>query len=96
MDVQNPLDDNQYICKTDVKSFYESIDQYILMEQVNDAVCDRDCRHYLYQVIHRSVKMGDLFKDIDKGISRGCPLSPIFGALYLKALDDHFSNNNLY
>jgi hypothetical protein len=40
--------------------------------------------------------MGDLFKDIDKGISRGCPLSPIFGALYLKALDDHFSNNNLY
>jgi RNA-directed DNA polymerase len=31
-----------------------------------------------------------------QGISRGFPLNPIFGALYLKALDDHFIDKNLY
>jgi RNA-directed DNA polymerase len=27
---------------------------------------------------------------------RGCPISPILGALYLKKLDEHFSGKNLY
>ena len=91
-DVHKQLDDYQYVCKTDVKSFYESIDQYCLMEQINDVVSDNDLRRYLYQVIHRCVEYGGLYKDIDKGISSGCSLSPIFGALYLKALDDHFTD----
>ncbi len=95
-DVQGHLDDYQYVCKTDVKGFYESINQYLLMEQINDAVGDNDLCHYSYQVIHRRVEYCGQFKDIGKGISRGCPMSPILGALYLKVLDDHFTNKNLY
>ena len=57
---------------------------------------DRDLRSYLYQVIHRSVEFGGENRDIERGISRGCPLSPILGALYLKALDDQFEGNDVF
>ncbi|MFT6372687.1 MAG: hypothetical protein ACJAZT_001434 [Gammaproteobacteria bacterium] len=96
VDIRGHLDDYHYVCKTDVKGFYESINQYLLLEQINDAVGDSDLRHYLYQVIHRCVEYGGQFKDIGNGISRGCPLSPILGALYFKAMDDHFTSKNLY
>ncbi len=53
-------------------------------------------RYYLYQVIHRCVEFGGEFRDIGEGISRGCPISPILGALYLSTLDNHFSGKDVY
>jgi CII-binding regulator of phage lambda lysogenization HflD len=96
VEVQNRLGDYRYVCKTDVKGFYESINQYRLMEMINDTVPDADLRHYLYQIIHRCVEFGGDFRDINQGISRGCPLSPLLGALYLTSLDNHFAEKNLY
>jgi RNA-directed DNA polymerase len=96
VDVQRHLQGYHYVCKTDVQSFYESIDQYLLMEMINDSVRDDTLRYYLYQVIHRCVEFGGEFRDIGKGISRGCPISPILGALYLGALDDHFAGKDVY
>jgi hypothetical protein len=96
VDIQHHLNDYQYVCKTDVKSFYESIDQYLLMDLINNTVHDKDLRYYLYQITHRCVEFGGEYKDMDNGISRGCPFSPILGALYLKALDDQFETTNVY
>ncbi len=96
VDVHHHLDEYRHVCKTDVKHFNETIDQYRLMEMIHDSVSDRDLRCYLYQIIHRTVEFGGEFREIDSGISRGCPISPLLGALYLKTLDDHFSGNNLY
>jgi RNA-directed DNA polymerase len=96
VDIQHHLNDYLFVCKTDVKSFYESIDQYLLMEMISDSVLDSDLRNYLYQIIHRCVEYGGEYKDIDNGISRGCPLSPNLGALYLKALDDWFESDQVY
>ena len=78
-DVQRHLHEYQYVCKTDVQSFCESIDQYRLMEMINDTVHDRGLRYYLYQIIHRCIEFGGEFSDIDDGISRGCPISPLLG-----------------
>jgi hypothetical protein len=96
VEVQNSQSDYQYVCKTDVKDFYASINQYLRMDMINETVAEADLRHYLYQIIHRCVEYGGNYRDINQGISRGCPLSPILGALYLKALDDHFADKNLY
>jgi hypothetical protein len=94
--VQQHLDDYQYACKTDVKGYYESIDQYLLMDMINDHIQDPDFRHYLYQVIRRCVGFGGEYRDIEGGISRGCPLSPILGALYLQALDEQFAEQDVF
>lgn len=95
-DVQRHLHDYAYVCKTDVRRFYESIDQRRLIEMIDDTVRDKDLRYYLYQVIRRCVESGGVFRDIDEGIARGCPLSPLLGALYLTALDNHFAGKDVY
>lgn len=96
VDIQQHLDDYQYACKTDVKGYYESIDHFLLMGMINDTIPDGDLRHYLFQVIHRSVEFGGEYRDIERGIARGCPLSPILGALYLQALDKQFEEQDVY
>jgi hypothetical protein len=83
--------DYQFVCKTDVKSFYESIDQTILYEQLCGCISNKHIRRYLWQVIRRTVECGGNYWELEQGISRGCPLSPLFGGLYLKAMDEHFS-----
>ena len=96
VEVQNHLHEYQFVCKTDVRHFYETINQYRLMEMLLDTVEDGDLRHYLYQIIHRTVESGGEYRDIHDGISRGCPISPLLGALYLKALDDSFAEMNVF
>jgi len=93
--VQHHLADYKFVCKTDVKSYYESIDHHLLFEQIYHRIHNRILRRYLWQVIHRTVEAGGKFQDIVCGISRGCPISPILGALYLHELDEHFEQEDL-
>jgi RNA-directed DNA polymerase len=48
------------------------------------------------EVIHRCAEFGGEFRDIEDGTSRGCPISPLLGALYLSALDNHFAEKDAY
>jgi len=94
--LQSELANYQYVCKTDVKSFYESIDQYVLTEQIHDHIDNKLIKRYLWQVIRRTVEYCGLYHEITKGISRGCSLSPILGALYLKTLDEQFDKEGMF
>jgi hypothetical protein len=94
--VQQQLDHYQFVYKPDVKSFYESIDQHLLVEKLYTHIEHKSLRRYLYQIIHRTVEYGGNYREITQGISRGCSLSPIFGALYLKVLDELFERFNGY
>lgn len=94
--IQQKLKDYTFVGKTDVKQFYESIDQYLLMEQVHQQIKNKVLKYYLWQVIHRCVEWGGLYRDIKQGISRDCSLSPILGALYLQVLDKHFKQEGLF
>lgn len=91
--VQQRLENYQFIYKTDVKSFYESIDQSVLVETLYALIKDKSLRRYLYLIIHRTVEYGGNYREITQGISRGSPLSPILGGLYLKVLDDALGQN---
>ena len=41
--------------------------------------------------LRRFVDTGNEYVNIERGISLGCPLSPLMGALYLKPLDDRMA-----
>lgn len=94
--VQQQLGAHEFVLRTDVKGFYENIDQPTLLAHLAAQVRDPGLLGLLRQAIERSVERGGLWRDIRTGISRGCPLSPLLGALYLKALDDRLGNRQVF
>jgi len=95
-EVQQRLPDYRFVLRTDVKDCYESIDQSILLEQLRADIDDPYVLGLLGQAIRRTVERGGLYWEIRTGISRGCPLSPLLGALYLRVLDERLSERDVY
>ena len=46
--------------------------------------------------MHRCVERGGVFRDINQGISRGCPISPLLGAFFLTEIDRSFDQRDLF
>ena len=57
---------------------------------------DKGLRRLLWQYLRRSVERGGLYRDVEKGISLGCPLSPLIGAIVLQRIDDQLSQEDLF
>ena len=74
-----------------MKGYYASINHGILYSQVADYVDDEAVLGLVGQYLARFVSDGGEYVDITQGISLGCPLSPLMGALYLKPLDDRMA-----
>lgn len=90
------LKNGQHVMKSDVKSYYASIDHEILFNLLQQYVPDRLVQKLLWQYIRRTVYCEGYYSDIKRGISLGCPLSPLMGALYLKQLDDRMERTGLF
>ena len=56
---------------------------------------DRRVLDLLRQYVRRTIYDGGLYEDVERGISLGCPLSPLMGALYLKLLDERVEETGL-
>ena len=95
-DLQAALPDYTYVMKTDVKGYYASIDHTILLRQLDKDIADPFIWRLLVQFVKRSVERCGTFKSIHCGISRGCPLSPVIAAYYLKALDEQMEGDPRY
>jgi hypothetical protein len=95
-DVHAALPDYSYVMKTDVKRYYESIDHTLLLKQLDKDIADPFIWRLLVQFVKRTVERGGTFKSITCGISRGCSLSPIIAAYYLKALDEQMEGDTRY
>jgi hypothetical protein len=94
--LQAALPDYIYVMKTDVKGYYASIDHTILLKQLDKDITDPFIWRLLVQFVKRSVERGGTFKSITCGISRGCPLSPVIAAYYLKSLDEQMEGDPRY
>ncbi len=94
--VQRQLKHNCFVLRTDVKGFYESIDHTLLLESLDKDIQSKYLRRLLCQYIKRTVEWGGLYKDIQRGISRGSALSRLLGAYYLKALDEAMAGQCFY
>ena len=86
--ITRQLKENSFVFRSDVKSYYASIDHHVLMEQLHSHINDARVITLIWDYLNRTVQFGGLYRDIKRGISLGCPLSPLIGALYLKLMDD--------
>ena len=85
--VLGKLPTNKFVFRTDVKSYYASITHDILYAQLTEHIDDQRLLDLLWQYLRRTVYGDGLYEDIEQGISLGCPLSPLMGALFLDLLD---------
>jgi hypothetical protein len=81
------LPHDPFVLKTDVQSYYASIDHQSLLDQLAIHIADRRIMNLIGQYLLRCAERGGLFWEYKQGIALGCPLSPIIGAFFLSALD---------
>lgn len=79
-EVRDHVQGNRFVLRTDVKSYYASIDHLLLLDQLAVHIKDRGVLNLIAQYLRRTSERGGSFWDYDKGISLGCPLSPLIGA----------------
>ena len=87
---------NGFVLRTDVKSYYASIDHIALMDRLARHIDDRAILNLLGQYMRRTAERGGTFWDHERGISLGCPLSPLMGAFYLDELDRRMAKTGLF
>ena len=87
--------DHPFVFRTDVKSYSASIDHDILLAMLEQDVRDERVLDLLRQHVQRTIYDGGLYEDVEQGISLGCPLSPLMGAVYLKRLDERMEATGL-
>jgi hypothetical protein len=94
--VQAKLGANRFVLRTDVKSYYASIEHVLLMERLARHVHDRTILNLCGQYMKRTAEQAGWFWDHDRGISLGCPLSPLIGAFFLADLDACMERTGLF
>ena len=77
-----------YVFKTDVQSYYASIDHHRLLDLLARQVSEPLILNLIGQYLKRRAERGGLVWEYRRGISLGSPLSPLLGAVLLTALDD--------
>lgn len=85
-----------YAIKSDVANFYESMDHEILLEHCKEIIKDARIIAIIHQYMNRVEVLSGEFHLISRGISKGCPLSPLMGALILKSLDKIIRSGCVY
>jgi hypothetical protein len=95
-EVRDHLAANRFVLRTDVKSYYASIDHLMLLDQLAVYIKDRRVLNLVGHYLRRTAERGGAFWDYEKGISLGCPLSPLIGAFYLNRLDAALEKLDLF
>ena len=89
--VSKTVDDDRYVCRSDVNSYYAMIDHGILMKQLQALIPCDIVLNLLSRMLDRLDDVQGVLHSVDIGISKGHPISPLLGAVYLQSLDEQLS-----
>ena len=84
----------RYVIRTDIKSYYASINHTILQNMIRSHFDDERVARYLCDAIDAPIDRGGWYEHPHKGISIRSSLSGLFAALYLKPLDLTFDHRD--
>ncbi|WP_198432157.1 reverse transcriptase domain-containing protein [Marinomonas sp. BSi20584] len=79
-----------YVIRTDIKGYYANIQKRPLIDQLAQHIHCPIILNLMSQYLHYSVENGGNFHTPTKGISRGCPLSPLMAGFQLYEVDHYF------
>ena len=85
-----------FVFRTDVKGYYAHIEHDVLGRQLRQYIHDGKVLDLLRQYMRRTFYTDGLYRPVTRGICFGCSLSPLIGALYLKPVDDLFTDGDLF
>ncbi len=86
-----------FVCRTDIKGYYAHIDKLRMLDMLTPFIPCPIILNLISQFLHYSIENGGNFYTPNKGICRGCSLSPLLGGFYLYPLDQYFaSQQHLY
>lgn len=89
------MNSTSHLMKSDIKGYYANIDHAILFDQLQKLIDDNKILALLRGYLKRVVYCG-YYKVVRKGISLGCSLSPLMGAIYLSQLDQAMQKLNVF
>ena len=95
-EVKATIHDYQYVFKSDIHGYYESIQHDILLAEFKKEIQCEGLIKLLEQYLQRLEIRDGIYYHFLQGIPKGCPLSPLMGALMLKPLDDALSQKGFY
>ena len=81
----------RFVCKTDIRSYYASIDKMQLLHLVSRHVRCPVALDLLSQFLNYRIEHGGNFHTPVSGIPRSSPLSPLLAGLHLYELDEDLS-----
>ncbi len=97
-EVMRAFDENEFVFRTDVRSYYESVDHGILLDDLSYvyAGCARETlpttpdviMSHMGQWLRRIVETDGIYEEKRKGLPTASSLSPLMGGFYLRRLDE--------
>jgi RNA-directed DNA polymerase len=94
--VQEHIREYTFVFRSDVQGYYEAIDHECLIDQLKQLIHDPMVLKLLHGYMKHLEDDGGILRPVNRGISLGCPLSPLMSALYLKSLDDAMEKTGLF
>jgi retron-type reverse transcriptase len=85
-----------HVLKSDVYHYYESIDHGVLLTLLKQYVVCPILLDLVAQYCQRLEMKDGHYYHFNRGIPKGCSLSPLMAALYLKPLDDEMKQHGFY
>ena len=79
-DVRQKMDETSFVMKSDVKSYYASINHELLFEMVKTHIQDERVWPLVWQYLRRTVVYGENYREVNLGISLRCSLLPRTGS----------------